>query len=162
MYDFSSLLGHGIVGFIFGLIFLIAIFFIAVAFNALLYHIGSLFLKFNKDYMTAFRLMFKTMLVYFVIGLLFAIIEAVLYFIPGINFIAVFISWIFNLILMFLFYYLLYKYSQEYYGIDSTQAVYGVLVFFVINLVVWIIVTLIIVFLIFLIAGIGLSSLGTL
>ncbi len=148
MYGLGSLTALGIAGIIVVVLFYLVMIGLGILFNAFLYHIGTLFLKFkDASYTKALKTIFMSTIVTIGIAIIYYIIVYVLFLIPIINFLGMIMNFLGGLVMTFLMYYLTYKYALKYYSITEKESLYAVLVYLLIGVILWVL--LVIVMLVF-------------
>ncbi len=139
MYDFSSMLGFGVFTILIMLVLLVLFFFVTVAWNGFLYWIGMLFLKYNKSYSEIFRMFLKVVGITWGVSILGAILIGFFSLFPGGAIIVAFFNFLLGLLVMFLLYYLVYKYGISFLKLKDKESLYATLVFLVVKIIFFVI-----------------------
>ncbi len=148
MAGLGSLGALGIIGALVVILFYLVIIGLGILFNAFLYHIGTLFLKFkDASYTKALKTIFMSTIVMVGIAIVYYIVVYVLLLIPIIKFLGMIMNFLGGLLIPVLMYYLTYKFALRYYSITEKESLYAVLVYLLITMVLWVL--LVIVMLVF-------------
>lgn len=157
MYGLGSLTALGIVGILVVVLFYLVMIGLGILFNAFLYHIGTLFLKFkDASYSKALKTIFMSTIVMVGIAIVYYIVVYVLFLIPIINFLGMIMNFLGGLLIPVLMYYLTYKFALKYYNITEKESLYAVLVYLLITIVLWILLVVVVsIFMVSMFAGLA-------